>query len=152
VRTECDESLIISFVDALDALELERPLLLREGDGRGVVDGLAGSLELLQEHLADDDVVLVLEIDGKNKGNVVALPLQVESLIVAVVECNDGREARLAIEHGLQRCRYHGALEEANLARQIVWETSENCGFLKSRKGSCTVPLSGALSRSNWRV
>lgn len=120
MRTEGDEALVLTLVDALDALELKGTLLLREGDGGGVVDGPAGGLELLEEHLADDDVVLVLEVDGEDDGHVVALALEEDGLVRAVVDGDHGRQARLAIKDGLQRGSHHSALEQGDLAGQVV--------------------------------
>lgn len=119
-RTEGDEALVLALVDILDALELERPLPLREGDGGGVVDGLAGSLELLKEHLADDNVVLVLEVDREDHSDVVALPLQVDGLVGAVVDGDHRGQTRLAVEHSLEGGSHHGALEKGDLARQSL--------------------------------
>lgn len=119
-RTEGDEALVLALVDVLDALELERPLPLREGDGGGVVDGLAGSLELLKEHLADDNVVLVLEVDREDHSDVVALPLQVDGLVGAVVDGDHRGQTRLAVEHSLEGGSHHGALEKGDLARQSL--------------------------------
>ena len=88
--TKGNKALILSFSHTRNTLQFTGSLLLRVGHGRGIVDCLPGVSELLQEHLGQNNVIAVAEIDGEDDDSTVSLGFKVHGLVVAVVDGDDG--------------------------------------------------------------
>jgi hypothetical protein len=163
-----DKAVVLISRDALHALQLERRLLLREGDRGDVRDGLADLLKFLveknekmqsqlqiirstylKEDLGDDLVRRVLEVDREDNNDTVALRLDEDRLFIAVLDVDrvDGLASFDGLEHALERTSKKVALQKAHLCRKRGWKRSEQAAIERSNKS--TVPrVAGGAFRS----
>jgi len=100
-------------VEAADASKLGWGILQVGVAGRGTGHVLA---ELVEEHVAKDDIILIIESDGEDDDNAVAVLLEPDRLVGAVVDLDDlaaGSALRGLVHHLVE----HGGKEVARHAR-----------------------------------